>query len=110
MLRIRNRFDAKIVLSRSLFIPFMIGVYMHNDIQNMQLDTIRISEQTVGAFASAIHIEDQHLCSDPCLRLPNRIHKATGRALCGAKQSERNQVVVSGPESGVTETCFAPQL
>ncbi len=41
----------------------MIGVYMHNDIQNMQLDTIRISEQTVGAFASAIHIEDQHLCS-----------------------------------------------
>ena len=88
----------------------MIGVYTYNDIRNMQMDTIRTSERTLGAFAAAIHIEDQHLCSDPCLRLPNRIHKAADRALCGAKQSERNQVVVSGPESEVTETCFAPQL
>jgi hypothetical protein len=54
--RIRNRLDAKIILSLSIVMAFMIGVYTHIDIQNMQLDTNRISEQILGTFASAIHM------------------------------------------------------
>ena len=51
---IRKRLDVKIILALSFVIAFMIGVYVYIDIRNMQLDTIRTSERTLGAFAAAI--------------------------------------------------------
>ena len=51
---IRNRLDVKIILSLSFVIACMICVYTYIDIRNMQLDTIRTSERTSGAFAAAI--------------------------------------------------------
>jgi len=52
--RIRNRRNVRIIFSLSFVMAFLIGVYTYIDIRNMQLDTIRTSEQALGVFAAAI--------------------------------------------------------
>jgi len=51
---IRKRLELKIIVSLTLVIACMIGVYTYIDIRHMRTDTIRTSERTLGALASAI--------------------------------------------------------
>ena len=51
---IRKRLELKIIVSLTLVIACMIGVYTYIDIMHMRTDTIRTSERTLGALASAI--------------------------------------------------------
>ena len=51
---IRKRLELKIIVSVALVIACMIGVYTYIDIEHMRNDTIRTSERTLGALASAI--------------------------------------------------------
>ncbi len=108
--RIRNRLDVKIILSLSFVMAFMIGVYTYNDIRNMQMDAILTSERTLGAFAAAIYMTVSIGVAVYASGSPSGLISAADQALYRAKQSGRNKVVVSGPESEVTEACFAPQL
>lgn len=51
---IRKRLELKIIVTLTLVIACMIGVYTYIDIGHMRADTIRTSERTLGALASAI--------------------------------------------------------
>lgn len=51
---IRKRLELKIILTLSLVIACMVGVFTLMDIRNMRADMIRTSERTLGAFAAAI--------------------------------------------------------
>lgn len=51
---IRKRLELKIIVSLTLVIACMIGIYAYIDIGHMRTDTIRTSERTLGALASAI--------------------------------------------------------
>ncbi|MEK6743898.1 MAG: diguanylate cyclase [Nitrospirota bacterium] len=51
---IRKRLELKIIVSLTLVIACMIGVYTYIDIGHMRTDTIRTSERTLGALAAAI--------------------------------------------------------
>ena len=51
---IRKRLELKIIVALTLVIACMIGVYTFIDIRHMRTDTIRTSERTLGALASAI--------------------------------------------------------
>ena len=51
---IRKRLELKIIVSLTLVIACMIGVYTYIDIGHMRTDTIRTSERTLGALAAAV--------------------------------------------------------
>ena len=51
---IRKRLELKIIVSVALVIACMIGVYTYIDLGHMRTDTIRTSERTLGALASAV--------------------------------------------------------
>lgn len=51
---IRKRLELKIIVSLTLVIACMIGIYAYVDIGHMRTDTIRTSERTLGALAAAI--------------------------------------------------------
>jgi len=51
---IRKRLELKIIVSLAIVIACMIGIYTYFDIRHMRTDTIRTSERTLGALASAI--------------------------------------------------------
>jgi len=95
---IKKRLELKIILTLTFVIVCMIGVYTYFDIQNMRSDTIRTSQRTLGAFASAIkgsvnaamkkgHHEDvRHILNevaDPLFIDRVMIYDETGRPLSG---------------------------